>query len=115
MITLNTPDVTTIQSNGPSGSVTTITNTLFVSSVTLDMTTGAIYATIQRGALLNGIFTPNFPTLQVTVNPDGSFISQDGTWSGSVGAIAASLVASLKTQFDQFILASGAVSGAETV
>jgi hypothetical protein len=111
MITLKQPDITTVQSNGPSGSVTTVTDTLFVSSVRFDMAVGAMYATIERGTTVNGVFTSNFPTLQVTVNPDGSFISSDGSWSGSVGAIAAQLVNTLAAEFDQFIIASGSLSG----
>jgi hypothetical protein len=113
MITLNQSDVTTIQSTGPGGITTVITDTLFVSGVKFDMTVGAIYAMIQRGTMVKGAFVSNMDTLEVVVNPDGSFISSDGTWSGSVGAIAASLITSLKAQFDQFILASGSISGTE--
>lgn len=109
MILLNAVDVTTIQKSGPGVSQTITTDTLFVSSVTIDFTSGAMYATIQRGT--GTPFGSNMDALQVTVNPDGSFISTDGTWAGTVGGIAASLVASLRAQFDQFILASGKVSG----
>lgn len=111
MILLSAVDTTTILQTGPGVSKKVITDTVYVTSVTIDFTTGAIYATIQRGT--GTPFVPNMATLQVTVNPDGSFISQDGTWSGSVGAIAASLITSLRSQFDQFILASGSLTGAE--
>lgn len=108
MILLDAADITTIQKTGPGVSETTTTDTLFISSVIIDLTTGAMYATIQRGG--GNPFAANMDPLQITVNPDGSFISEDGTWSGSV-ASAPLLVASLRSQFDQFILASGKVTG----
>lgn len=110
MILLNQADVTTIQKTGPGVAQTVVTDTLYITQVTIDFTSGAMYATIQRGTGRTP-FVSNMDSLQVVVNPDGSFISTDGTWSGSVGAIAASLVATLRAQFDQFILASGSVTG----
>ena len=91
-------------------SVTTTTDTLFVSDVRIDFTTGAIYATIRKGTG-NPFVDNDDPPEQICVNPDGTFVSQDGSWSGSLGAVAPAIVASLKTQFDQFVLASGAVTG----
>jgi hypothetical protein len=111
MILLSAGDITTVQHTGPGVSQTTVTDTLYITSVTIDLTTGALYATIQRGT--GTPFVSNLTTQQVTVNPDGSFISSDGTWTGSVGTVAATLVTSLRNQFDQFILASGAVTGTE--
>lgn len=109
MILLTTPYVTTVQKTGPGVTQTTTTDTLFVSSVAFDMTTGAIYATIQRGTG-KAPFIANMDALQLTVNPDGSFISSDGTWTGAVPS-APVLVASLKTQFDQMVLSSGSIAG----
>jgi hypothetical protein len=111
MITLSQPDVTIVQQTGPGVSITTTTDTLFVSSVRFDMAVGAMYAVIQRGTMVEGVFVSNMATLDIVVNPDGSFRSSDGTWSGSVGPIAAQLVDTLAGEFDQFIIASGALSG----
>ena len=100
----------TVQSSTFKGvTTTTTTDTLFISSVRIDFTTGAIYATIRKGT--SSPFVENADPTDVCVNPDGTFVSSDGTWSGSLGAVAAAVVAQLKTQFDQFVLASGAVTG----
>jgi hypothetical protein len=108
MILLNSAFVTAVSSTMGGVTETTTTDTLFVTSVRIDFTTGALYATIQRGS---GIpFAPNFDDLDLCVNPDGSFISTDGIWAGSVTS-APALVAQLKAEFDQFILASGKVTG----
>lgn len=116
MIKLDPQFITTQQSTFDGSTSTTITDTLFVSNVSLDFTTGALYATIQRGTVIQfdsntSSFQSNFPSLQLTVNPDGSFMSNDGAWSGSLGGAVAGLVAALRAQFDQFILASGGVTG----
>ena len=111
MIKLNTPYTTTVQYlSGTTVASSVVTDTLYVQNVTLDFSTGAMYATIQRGTTVNGVFASNYPSLNVVVNPDGSFISDDGTWHGTV-ASAPGLVAQLKSTFDQFILASGSVTG----
>jgi hypothetical protein len=111
MIKLNTPFTTTVQYlAGTTVTSSTVTDTLYVQDVRLDFSTGAVYATIARGTITNGVFGSNYPSVTVTVNPDGSFISDDGKWSGTVPNIG-TLIANLKTQFDQFILASGAVQG----
>lgn len=115
MIKLNTPYTTTVQYlSGTTVVSSVVTDTLCVSKVTIDFSTGALYATIQRGTVnpTTGEFGSNYPDLDVVVNPDGSFVSSDGTWSGSV-ASAPALVAQLKATFDQFILASGAVTGTQ--
>lgn len=109
MILLDAADVTTIQKTGPGVSETTTTDTLFISSVTIDLASGSMYATIQRGG--GNPFLANMDPLQVIVNPDGTFYSSDGTWSGSVGLNAPLLVAQLRATFDHFILASGKVTG----
>jgi hypothetical protein len=80
---------------------TLVTDTLFVSEVRIDFTTGALYATIQRGT--GSPFVSNYPALHVVVNPDGSFVS-DGPFSGNAGDIPAiAIVQSLSGQFDQFV------------
>lgn len=79
---------------------TVVTDTLYVSSVRIDFNTGALYATVQRGTVVNGVFTSNFATLNIVVNPDGSFVS-DGAFSGTPGTVSVSaLVQSLSAQFD---------------
>ena len=99
----------TVASSTFNGETTTVTtDTLFISDVRLDMRTEAIYATVQKGT--GSPFVSNLSSIDICVNPDGSFISSDGTWSGSVQS-APALVAQLKATFDQFILASGKVTG----
>jgi hypothetical protein len=110
MILLAVVDVTSIQTTMGSVTKTITTDTLFVTDVRIDFTTGAMYTTIQRGT--GSPFVANMDPLEICVNPDGSFISTDGTWAGSVSS-APALVTQLKATFDQFILASGKVSGTE--
>jgi hypothetical protein len=88
-----------------------VTDTLYVKNVNLDFSTGAMYATIDRGTVVNGVFASNYPSVNIVVNPDGSFLSSDGKWSGSLGASASNLVAQLKSTFDQFVLSAGLVQG----
>ena len=94
--------------NGSVSDVTVMTDTLFISDVGIDFTTGILRATIQKGT--NPPFQPNLDSTVITVNPDGSFTSSDGSWSGSSPAVVA-LVAQLKAAFDGFILMSGLVTG----
>jgi hypothetical protein len=109
MIKLDTAFVTSVTNTMGGQSQSTVTDTLFVSSVRIDFTTGAIYALILRGT--GTPFVANMEPLDICVNPDGSFTTADGsTWTGNV-ASAPQLVAALKEQFDGFILASGKVSG----
>lgn len=108
MVKLDAPFITTVQKTGPGVSETATTDTLCITSVTIDLLTGAMYAVIKRGT--GTPFAENMDALELTVNPDGSFLSTDGTWSGNV-ASAPALVAALKVQFDKFILASGKVTG----
>ena len=110
MIKLDPKYQTVLQSSFNGGVFTAVTDTLFVSNVRIDFTTGAMYATIQKGT---GIpFVSNLPPTELCVNPDGSFISQDGSWSGSCPAVVA-LVAQLRAAFDGFILGSGVVTGTQ--
>ena len=108
MIKLDTP-FQTVQSLTFNGqTITTTTDTLFISSVRIDFNTGAIYATIQKGT--GDTFIDTLPPIDIVVNPDGSFGSSDHLWTGSVPA-AIQLVEQLRTTFDQFILSSGKVTG----
>lgn len=114
MITLTGNSVTSVQTTFDGESATTTTDALFVSKVSLDFETNALYATIQRGTVVNGVFQSNFASLKVTVNPDSSFVSSDGSWQGNLPAgTVAQLMATLAGQFDNFILSSGAVTGTE--
>jgi len=80
-----------------------VTDTLFISEVRADFTTGALYATIKRGTTSDDGFVENYPALHVTVNPDGSFVS-DGVFSGKEGDIPiGSMVQAMSQQFDQFL------------
>lgn len=112
MIVLDTPHTTTVQYLAGDKVVgSTVTDTLYVKQVTIDFNTGALYATLHRGTIINGEFSQNYAPLDLVVNPDGSFSTTDGvSWVGQVDA-APQLVAQLKATFDQFILMSGKVTG----
>lgn len=88
---------------------TITTDTLCLSQFAADFNLGTLYATIQRGTITDGVFTANQPPYVVTVDPDGSFTVADGN-SGSLPGLAA-FIASMKSQLDAFILASGLVTG----
>jgi hypothetical protein len=94
---------------------TSVTNALSVSGVRIDPDSGVIVAQIQRGYFDPSLgFTPNMAALIVSVNPDGSFTSSDGSWQGPAGSLNVSaLLAGLSAVFDGAILASGAVHGTE--
>ena len=108
MIKLDATYVTSVSTTLAGATVTTTTDELFVQSVSIDFLTGQMLAIVQRGT--GTPFSANMAPLRITVNPDGTFASLDGSWSGSVSA-APALVAQLKATFDQFILASGKVTG----
>lgn len=114
MIQLAQANQTTVQYlEGTTVVSSTVTNILYVTAVRLDFTTGAIYATIARGTTdpTTGVFSQNYPSVDIVVNPDGSFLSSDGKWVGNLGAAATTLVAQLQQTFDQFVLASKLVAG----
>ena len=112
MIKLAIPNQTTVQYlSGANVVGSVVTDTLYVQKVTFDFSTGAMYATIARGTVVDGVFAQNYPSVDITVNPDGSFISSDGSWTGNLGGAVTALVEQSKATFDQFILASGAVQG----
>ena len=111
MIKLDAPFQTVASSTFNGVTTTVLTNTLFISSVRIDFNTNAMYATIQKGTVdALGSFGANLSAVEICVNPDGTFVSSDGSWSGSVTS-APALVAQLKVAFDGFILASGTVTG----
>ena len=108
MIKLDAPFVTTISRSIGGEEQVTITDTLFVSSVTLDFTTGTLLAVIQRG--IGKPFFANMEEMVVKVNADGSFASLDNTWTGAVPAVPG-VIASLRASFDQLLLSSGSLTG----
>ena len=108
MIKLDTPFQTVASSTFDGKTTTITTDTLFVSSVRLDFTSGAMYATLRKGT--GTPFADNLASIEICVNPDGSFVSSDGSWAGSVAA-APTLVAQLRATFDQFLLMSGKITG----
>jgi hypothetical protein len=109
MIKLASAFITTVTTAVHGTSEVVTTDTLFASNVVIDLTTGTIYATIQRGT--GTPFVSNMTPVQLTLNPDGSFVSSDGRWSGNLGGGVAAIIASLKAQFDEFVLASGVIQG----
>ena len=110
MILLNPESVTTATSTRNGQTTTTITDTLLVRYVELNLVSGDILAIIDRGTVVDGKFVANTDPLWVDVHADGSFMSRDGAWSGTVIS-ASSIVSGLKQAFDGFLLASGAVTG----
>lgn len=92
----------------------TVTDSLFVSDVRIDFAAGTIVAMLQKGyvpAEYPDVFRQTLDAITVTVNKDGSFVSSDGLWSGTIKELPV-FFGSLKTAFDQFVLASGQVIGA---
>ncbi len=111
MIKLDAAFITTDTTTMGEVTQVTATDTLQVSSVTIDLRAGELHATVLRGTLDQmGTFKPTMASLEILVKADGSFVSTDGSWSGAVAA-APALVAQLKATFDQFILLSGSVTG----
>ena len=112
MIHLEPQYVTSVSKTMAGVTETIVTDTMFVQSVRIDFASGAIYAIILRGTINGGQFVENMSPLEICVNPDGSFVQTNDVdgWSGTV-APAPALVAQLRATFDQFILASGEVTG----
>jgi hypothetical protein len=110
MITLSPASITTstVVFNGVSS--TTLTDTLLISYMELNFPTGSVTAMVQRGTMVNGVFTPNQLQLRINVNSDGTFASQDGTWSGTLPNWAATYAA-LLLSFENLLLSSGLVTG----
>jgi hypothetical protein len=110
MIKLAPEAVTTSTAVFNGVSKVTTTDTLFVSYVELGFESGTVTAMIQRGTVVDGTFTANMSQLRVDVSTDGTFRSQDGTWSGTITNWTATL-ASLRAPFDGLIIGAGLVQG----
>lgn len=110
MITLSPESITTSTAVFNGVTSTSVTDTLFVSYVELGFASGSVCAMIQKGTMVDGVFTPNMPQIRVDVQPDGSFLSNDGAWSGTIPNWAATLAA-LRAPFDGLLLGSGLVTG----
>ena len=110
MISLDAASTTTASSTRGGQTVTATTDTLVVRYVELNLVEGSILAIIDRGTMANGVFVATDIPLWVDVHADGTFSSRDGAWKGTV-ATAGTIIAGLKQAFDQFLLASGAVTG----
>lgn len=112
MIRLDAIYVTAVTSvfNGVTSTATT--DTLRVSYAELDLVGGNVMAMVQRGTVVNDVFTANMPQLRIQLNADGTFASQDGSWAGSIPVeVAQGFVQGLTSAFQAFVLGSGAVTG----
>jgi hypothetical protein len=115
MIKLDAQFVTTVTTSLGGVVTESVTDTLFVQSVSLDFVSGTINALVQRGqggASGSAPFSATMDPVALTVQSNGVFTSNDGSWSGTVPGFAA-FWTQLKATFDSFILASGEVTGAE--
>ena len=110
MITLSPASITTSTATFNGVSTVTTTDTLFVSYVELGFESGSVVAMIQKGTMVDGVFTQNMPKTRVDVASDGSFRSTDGNWSGTIPNWTATL-ASLRAPFDGLLLSVGLVQG----
>jgi hypothetical protein len=110
LIKLSAPFTTTTTSVFNSVTTTNTTDTLLISYVELGFASGSVCAMIQRGTVVNGVFTPNQPQLRVDVQSDGTFRSQDGTWQGTLPTWSAALTA-LASSLDGLLLSAGLVQG----
>ena len=97
MITLATPYVTTTVATINGVATTATTDTLFVSAVNINFSTGVLRAVLQRGTIVSGSFSANQPPIQVSVQPDGTFQSLDGSWKGTINTNA--LISALASLF----------------
>ena len=110
MIHLDAASTTTSTSVFQGTTTTTVTDTLLVSYVELGFESGSIVAMIQRGTVVDGVFTPKQPQLRVDVSADGTFRSNDGNWSGTLPNWSVALKA-LAASLDGLLLSAGLVSG----
>ena len=110
MIKLDAASTTTSTSVFQGETKTTVTDTLFVSYVELGFESGSVVAMIQKGTVVDGVFTPNLPQIRVDVSPDGTFRSNDGVWLGTIPNWTATL-AQLRAPFDGLLLGVGLVQG----
>ena len=85
MIRLN-DNFKTVSTDVFNGATTTkTTDTLRISYVELGFESGSVTAFIQKGTVVDGVFTENMPKIRVDIASDGSFRSNDGNWSGKIG------------------------------
>ena len=110
MIQLGVEDITSTTKVFNGTTITDVTDTIFVSYIEISFANGTVTAMIQRGTMVNGVFTVNYPHLRVDVAPDGTFQSQDGLWSGTIPNWTASLSA-IAAPFDGLLLSSTVTSG----
>jgi hypothetical protein len=110
MIKLDAASTTTNVATFNGKDTKTVTDTLVVSYVELNLPAGSVVAMLERGTMVDGVFTPDQPRLRVDVQADGTFLSQDGAWAGqlpnwpkALGALASSL--------DGLLLSAGLVTG----
>lgn len=110
MITLATQDQTTLTTVFNGVTTTTLTDTLFVSYIEINFESGTVSAFIQKGTIVNGDFVCNLPKIRVNVNPDGTFSSSDGQWTGTIPNWSPTLAA-LASPLDGLVTGAGLVSG----
>jgi hypothetical protein len=110
MITLSPASITTTTAVFNEVSTVTTTDTLRVSYVELNLPAGSVVAMLDRGTMVDGVFTPNQPRLRVDVAADGTFRSNDGVWQGTLPNWSVALKA-LAASLDGLLLGSGLVTG----
>ena len=116
MIKLDTAFITTATSVMYGVTSVVITDTMRVSYVEIDFTSGSVMAMVERGTMVGSpaVFTPNMEKLRVQLNADGTFASTNGALTGSIPVqIANGFLASLTAAFQAFVLGAGAVSGTQ--
>lgn len=102
MIKLSTPLVTTVVTSINGQSQSTVTDTLLISQIQIDFQRPTLRAGIQRGTVVNGVFQPTMTPVNININRDGSFRSDDGSWSGTLNLTA--LISSLAASFDSTLV-----------
>ena len=112
MIKLSPASITTTTAVFNGVTSTTVTDTLVVSYVELNLPAGSVVAMLDRGTMVDGVFTPDQPRLRVDVQADGTFLSQDGAWSGTLPNWSVALKA-LASSLDGLLLSAGLVTGTQ--
>ena len=110
MIALSMQDQTTSTTVFNGQTTTTLTDTVFVSYIEINFESGTVSAFIQKGTIVNGDFVCNLPKIRVNVNPDGTFSSSDGQWTGTIPNWSPTLAA-LASPLDGLVTGAGLVSG----
>ena len=112
MIKLDAAYVTAVTSVFNGVTSTETTDTLRVSYAELDFVGGSFMAMVERGMVVNGLFTPNLSKLRIQLNAGGTFASTDGSWKGTVPVEAVQgFVTGLISAFQAFVLGAGVVTG----